>query len=165
MTKQRIGLLALLPDTPRTDQTIAAYELVQTLAGQLRQYRRQAGLSQRQVAEAVGVTQGRISQIESGLTDEAPNLEMIARYATACGMRFAPRFEPLIGVDPLEHRFSPTALTDPTAELFGPTETFVVTVSEALAPVDDLNDLNDRLVILEEPDENALTIPANLEPS
>jgi len=87
-------LLRLLPQGEETEQAIAAYELANDVAEQLRRLRKQAGLNQAQLARKLGIGQSRISQLESGLVDHAPSLEMIARFAVACGaapmMSFAP---------------------------------------------------------------------------
>ncbi len=86
-------LLRLLPEGDETDQAIAVFELADDVAAQLRGLRKRAGLNQTQLAEKLGVTQSRISQLESGLVDHAPSLEMIARFATACGARPTMSFE------------------------------------------------------------------------
>jgi transcriptional regulator with XRE-family HTH domain len=46
--------------------------------------RKQRGLTQAQLAETMGVTQGRVSQIEGG---ELSTIEAIARYVQALGGR------------------------------------------------------------------------------
>jgi len=63
----------------------AIYDLVSGLSSALRLMRGAAGLTQAELAERLALTQGRISQIESGLPDHAPSLEMVARFAVACG--------------------------------------------------------------------------------
>ncbi len=112
MSRRREGLLALLPDDDHADQLIAAYELVQTVTGRLRDLRKLAGLSQSQLADRLGLTQGRISQIESGLMDHAPSLEMTARYAEACGFRMTPMFTPTSEPNAKEPLFSQVALIE-----------------------------------------------------
>lgn len=62
----------------------ATYRFVGSVATALRSLRRRRGLSQAQLARRLGVSQGRISQIESGLVDHAPSLEMIAKFAAVC---------------------------------------------------------------------------------
>jgi transcriptional regulator with XRE-family HTH domain len=71
----------------------AIYDLVSGLGSALRLMRGAAGLTQAGLAERLGLTQGRISQIESGLPDHAPSLEMVARFAVACG------FTPTVNFD------------------------------------------------------------------
>lgn len=66
-------------------QTHRSLEFVSQVAETLRSMREIAGLKQDQLAEKLGVTQGRISQIESGLPQHAPSLEMVSNYASACG--------------------------------------------------------------------------------
>ncbi|MEH0148090.1 helix-turn-helix transcriptional regulator [Corynebacterium sp. Q4381] len=55
------------------------------LADALRAARRAAGLTQKDVAEAMGTTQSAISDLERGDTD--PQLSTLQRYARATGAR------------------------------------------------------------------------------
>ncbi|WP_018798933.1 helix-turn-helix domain-containing protein [Salinispora arenicola] len=60
-------------------------ELLATIVGhRLAQVRRTRGLTQQQVADRMGVTKGRISQIEQG---KISGQDIVARYATALGGR------------------------------------------------------------------------------
>jgi transcriptional regulator with XRE-family HTH domain len=59
------------PDGPQSGQRLA-------------EERKQRGLTQAQLAESVGVTPGRVSQIERG---ELSTIEAIARYVQALGGR------------------------------------------------------------------------------
>jgi DNA-binding XRE family transcriptional regulator len=60
-------------------------ELLATVQGhRLAEIRRGRGLTQQQLAERMGVTKGRISQIEQG---KISGLEVLARYAAALGGR------------------------------------------------------------------------------
>lgn len=60
-------------------------ELVATLVGhRLAEVRRARGLTQQQVADHMGVTKGRISQIEQG---KVSGQDIVARYAAALGGR------------------------------------------------------------------------------
>ena len=60
-------------------------ELLATVIGhRLGEIRRLRGLTQRQVAERMGVTKGRVSQIEQG---KISGQDVIARYAAALGGR------------------------------------------------------------------------------
>jgi transcriptional regulator with XRE-family HTH domain len=63
----------------------AAFDLVQMVVAGLKRMRMRAGLTQAQLAERLGITQGRVSQMESGVLDHAPNFETVAKYARACG--------------------------------------------------------------------------------
>lgn len=47
-------------------------------------YRRATGLSQQQVADAMGTTQSAVSDLENGVTN--PRLLTFVRYATAVGV-------------------------------------------------------------------------------
>jgi DNA-binding XRE family transcriptional regulator len=58
-------------------------ELLATVVGhRLAEVRRARGLTQRQVAERMGITKGRVSQIEQG---RISGQEVVARYAAALG--------------------------------------------------------------------------------
>jgi len=69
------------------EQAVAAgkEELLATVIGhRLGEIRRARGLTQQQVAERMGVTKGRVSQIEQG---KISGQDVIARYAVALGGR------------------------------------------------------------------------------
>lgn len=60
-------------------------ELLATVQGhRLAEIRRSRGLTQLQLAERMGVTKGRVSQIEQG---KVSGLDVLARYAVALGGR------------------------------------------------------------------------------
>jgi transcriptional regulator with XRE-family HTH domain len=59
--------------------------LAEVIGHRLAEVRRARGLTQQQVADRVGVTKGRISQIEGG---EISGHDVLARYAAALGGRF-----------------------------------------------------------------------------
>ena len=60
-------------------------ELLATVQGhRLAEIRRSRGLTQQQLAERMGVTKGRVSQIEQG---RISGVEVLARYAAALGGR------------------------------------------------------------------------------
>jgi DNA-binding XRE family transcriptional regulator len=60
-------------------------ELLATILGhRLAEVRRPRGLTQQQVAERMGVTKGRVSQMEQG---KVAGQEVVARYAAALGGR------------------------------------------------------------------------------
>ena len=83
----------LLADT----QTRAAYEALEEraqLTNNLIRLRLDAGLTQAQVATRMGVTQGRVAQLESLSTPALPSLSSIRRYAEACGSRVLIGFAP-----------------------------------------------------------------------
>ena len=56
--------------------------LAEVLGHRLAEVRRARGLTQQQVADRMGVTKGRISQIERG---KVSGYDVLARYATALG--------------------------------------------------------------------------------
>jgi DNA-binding XRE family transcriptional regulator len=58
--------------------------LAKAIGHRLAEVRRSRGLTQQQVAEQMGVTKGRVSQIEQG---KVAGHEVVARYAEALGGR------------------------------------------------------------------------------
>ncbi len=58
--------------------------LAEVIGHRLTEVRRSRGLTQQQVAERMGVTKGRVSQIERG---KVSGQEVLARYAAALGGR------------------------------------------------------------------------------
>ncbi|WP_442934999.1 helix-turn-helix domain-containing protein [Micromonospora sp. CPCC 205558] len=66
------------------DEAIPAVEIA--YEGCLAEERKRLGLTQRQVAELMGVTPGRVSQIENGDL-EANEVATLSRYARALGAR------------------------------------------------------------------------------
>lgn len=80
---------ALLGDLRKSDakfeeaQTVV--DLVRASGDMLERMRERKGWSQTELAERLGVTTARISQLESGTLRNAPSLKMMARVAHACG--------------------------------------------------------------------------------
>ncbi len=70
--------VALDAERARTEAWISAFHLAED--------RKRLGLTQRQVAELMGVTPGRVSQIEIGDLD-VNEVATLARYAQALGAR------------------------------------------------------------------------------
>ncbi len=58
-------------------------------AEMLRDLRLRAGLTQHDLAKAIGVAQARISEIEAGIGRHGPSFAVIERIATACGVKLA----------------------------------------------------------------------------
>jgi|SRR4051794_37524891 DNA-binding XRE family transcriptional regulator len=69
---------ALVAERARTEAWISAFHLAEE--------RKRLGLTQREVAELMGVTPGRVSQIENGDLD-ANEVATLSRYARALGAR------------------------------------------------------------------------------
>ena len=109
----------LAKSDPAFAEGSAIYDLVNETSVSLKQMRQQAKLTQAQLAEKLGVSQGWISQIESGLPDHAPNLEMIARFALACGFRatvgFVPESDPSAATLGLQFQFAAGAFPSASA--------------------------------------------------
>ena len=69
---------ALVAERSRTEAWISAFHLAEE--------RKRLGLTQREVADLMGVTPGRVSQIENGDLD-ANEVATLGRYARALGAR------------------------------------------------------------------------------
>jgi transcriptional regulator with XRE-family HTH domain len=61
-------------------------EIVQEAARFLRQMREEAGLTQQQLGEKLGIKQARISELERGGTPEGMSYGILRRAAIACGL-------------------------------------------------------------------------------
>jgi DNA-binding XRE family transcriptional regulator len=69
---------ALAEERARTEAWVSAYHLAEE--------RKRLGLTQKQVAESMGVTAGRVSQIENGDLD-VNEVATLSRYAQALGAK------------------------------------------------------------------------------
>jgi hypothetical protein len=74
----------LAEDDPTIGSRIAAALERRELARELAERRRGAGLTQSQVAERMGTSQGQVTRFESGADTR---LSTVARYAAAVGMK------------------------------------------------------------------------------
>ena len=96
MANKPDDLDAYIDELAETDPLI--YEKIeaaverQTLARDLAQRRRDAGLTQCEVAERMGTSQGQIARFESGADTR---MSTVARYATAVGARIAWTIKPV----------------------------------------------------------------------
>jgi len=70
--------VALGQERARTEKWVSAFHLAEE--------RKRLGLTQKQVAESMGVTAGRVSQIENGDLD-VNEVATLSRYAQALGAR------------------------------------------------------------------------------
>ena len=75
---------ALAAERARTEAWVSAFHLAEE--------RKRLGLTQRQVADLMGVTPGRVSQIENGDLD-ANEVATLSRYARALGARMRVIFD------------------------------------------------------------------------
>lgn len=82
ITKLLDGLQADNPDAYA--EAAATVALVEQAAKALRAMRKKKGLSRDDMATALGISPGRISQLESGALRHAPSLKVMARWARAC---------------------------------------------------------------------------------
>jgi transcriptional regulator with XRE-family HTH domain len=89
------------PIAPRTKLQRSGHararEQQHAIAAEVRRARDDAGLSQRRIAYAAGVSQGTLSEIETGEVE--PTLEVLARIAAALGGEISVRINP--GTGPL----------------------------------------------------------------
>ncbi|MGF1641699.1 MAG: helix-turn-helix domain-containing protein [Rhodospirillales bacterium] len=86
MTKPSIDdLIADLRRDDGYDEAFEVVRLVRAAGDLLARMRERRGLTQTELAVKLGVTPGRIWQLESGTLRNAPNLKTIARWARACG--------------------------------------------------------------------------------
>lgn len=63
----------------------------------IREARRRAGLTQRELAELLGTTQSAIARLERGHTE--PSYERVAEAARACGLELVPQLFPADDAD------------------------------------------------------------------
>lgn len=80
-------LLSEVQSDPNFAQATAVVDLIRQAGDLLTQMRTQAGLTQAELAERLGISIGRVSQLESGTLRNAPSLKTMAQFATACGTR------------------------------------------------------------------------------
>ena len=79
-------------------ETRAAYEALEArdqLTRRLILMRADAGLTQAQVAGRMGITQGRIAQMESLNAPSLPSLTSLRRFAAACAHQVTIEFHPI----------------------------------------------------------------------
>lgn len=101
---QLIGELAT--EDPAITSRIAAALERRELARQLAQRRRQAGVTQSELARRMGTSQGQITRFESG-TDT--RLSTVARYAAAVGFKVEWKLTPLPRPRGVKQRRTPRA--------------------------------------------------------
>ncbi len=82
----------LAEDDPGIRSRVAAALERRELARELAERRREAGLTQTELAERMGTSQGQVTRFESGADTR---LSTVARYAAAVGMKVEWRLAPL----------------------------------------------------------------------
>lgn len=85
MTDVRALLGELRTNDPKFDEAQSVINLVRNAGDMLERMRERKKWSQTELAEHLGITTGRVSQLESGTLRNAPSLKMLARFAHACG--------------------------------------------------------------------------------
>lgn len=78
-------LLGELERDPSYAGALTRVRAARETAAQLRAMRKRAGLTQAELGKKLGVSQARISHVESGLLDYLPPIDFIYLYAEACG--------------------------------------------------------------------------------
>lgn len=78
-------MVAELRSDPEYEDAFATVDLVRAASEMLTRMRVRARMTQSDLAEALGMTPGRVWQLESGLLRHAASLKTIARWAQACG--------------------------------------------------------------------------------
>ncbi|WP_035686569.1 helix-turn-helix transcriptional regulator [Bradyrhizobium sp. Cp5.3] len=83
------SLADLVERIERADANLAAEKKLSSAAMRagefVRAMRKDAGLSQSQLADKLGVSQARISEIESGVGIQGPTWDLMERISVACG--------------------------------------------------------------------------------
>ncbi|MGH9110994.1 MAG: helix-turn-helix domain-containing protein [Acidimicrobiales bacterium] len=100
----------LAEDDPSLTSRIAAALERRELARQLAARRRTAGLTQSQLAQRMGTSQGQVTRLESGADTR---LSTVARYAAAVGMKVEWRLAPLAKAPARKPRKRTTRQTSP----------------------------------------------------
>jgi transcriptional regulator with XRE-family HTH domain len=90
-----MSILKKIELDPTLSADAAEVQAIQAVARALRNIRKERGLTQKQIAAKMGVSQARVSQVESGKVESAPSYGFIARYAHACeaAMKISTEFE------------------------------------------------------------------------
>lgn len=106
---------------PHLKLAFARVEGARRMAETLAAVRREARLTQKQLGKLLGVSQARISQVESGLLDHAPSIDFACAFAAACGGRL----EFHAGRDRLHHQETGQEQeTDSSSEVFDDADLF-----------------------------------------
>ena len=95
MSRERIAVREVAKEWLEDPEFRAAYQALEeefALASALIEARGRAGMTQAQVAEAMGTTQAVIARLESGRVK--PSTRTLERFARATGTRLRIRFEP-----------------------------------------------------------------------
>ncbi|WP_436204103.1 DNA-directed RNA polymerase subunit alpha C-terminal domain-containing protein [Astrobacterium formosum] len=103
-------LLSGLAKDPKARVAWLEVDTARTAAKLLRDARRRSGLRQVDLERLLGVSQARISQVESGRVDDMPSLDFMVRFLDACGQELvlstrdatqSRSTEEMVGVDPV----------------------------------------------------------------
>ena len=81
-----------MPDTPPTEPADSDKALERAVGQELVAARHRAGMTQAQIAEALGTYQGNIARLEAGRVSST--LETLQRFAAATGSRVRISIEP-----------------------------------------------------------------------
>lgn len=102
--------LELIERDPALRLARARARAARKISGLLAGMRKEAGLTQADVAARVGVSQARISQVESGLIDHTPSVDFAFVFAAACNrtieLSAMPLEEGLVPAEPAREKFA-----------------------------------------------------------
>ncbi len=99
-----------------TSASIAAGRLIKSWRKQASQTDGTQGLTQGELAERIGVSQARISEIETGTGRDGPSFALLARIANACGINLLARLQDAEGAPLAKTKVvSPRVLADKIA--------------------------------------------------
>jgi transcriptional regulator with XRE-family HTH domain len=101
---------------PRLHLEYSAHELLHEISGHVRTLRKDAGLTQQELADKINVPQPFVAQLENPHSATHPSLTTLAKVAVALGRRLVVRFEDTSGSSSLDSgagvRSSDVALAD-----------------------------------------------------
>jgi DNA-binding XRE family transcriptional regulator len=78
---------------PKLHLEYLTQELLHKISGQVRVLRKEAGLTQQELADKIDVPQSFIARLENPHTDKHPSLTTLAKVAAALGRKVVVRFQ------------------------------------------------------------------------
>lgn len=89
MTDARKFIQELRETKPGFKEAQEVVDAVRNVSSMLRRMRDRKGFTQADLAKRLGLSPGRVSQLESGTLRDAPSLQTLMRFAQACGETIA----------------------------------------------------------------------------
>mgnify|MGYP000431876437 CR=1 FL=1 len=87
---ESLSKIEILPEKG-TEAVLPGYDIYKEIQEQIRRLRKDAGLTQKQLSQATGISQANISNMEKGLCQ--PTIESLKKIADAFGKRLVVEFE------------------------------------------------------------------------